>query len=277
MAYNYHCLLWLSSFPLSCSTLSLFMYPNHHFSTPSNNAIDVVNSSAPSNISDTARVAPNQTPRCDASSCTFSDSTCMSNMSHQWSSSNPPPGVAPGCAPDFSSAWNSSPASMSHAFNLGYNMVAAWGGRPPSIGDAFPQGTLFAQRAATHFQNQGPCFPSPVTLASVGPGPGCVSCGQAPRFTAPPTPSAPPSYAPSHCGTSGTNLSGAPRAAAPNVCAPPGFGALSTPPRPIANTIPGFPFAAPPPSGFPFNPVKFLRTCRWSSSSCNACFVAFNF
>ena len=110
------------------------MNPNHHFSTPFNNANDVVNSSAPSNIFDTARVALNQTPRCEASSCTFSDSTCMStNMSHQWSGSNPPPGVAPGCAPDFSSAWNSSPASMSHAFNLGYNMVAAWGGRPPSI------------------------------------------------------------------------------------------------------------------------------------------------
>ena len=230
------------------------MYPNHHFSTPSNNANDVVNSSAPSNISDSARVAPNQTPRCDPSSCSFSDSTCMSNMSHQWSGSNPPPGVAPGCAPDFSSAWNSSPSSMSHAFNLGYNMVAAWGGRPPSIGDAFTQGTLFAQRAATHFQNQGPCFPSPVTPASVRPGPGCVSCGQAPRFTAPLTPSAPPSYAPSHCGTPGTNLSGASRAAAPNVCAPPGFGALSTPPRPIPNTIPGFPFVVPPPCGFPFDP-----------------------
>ena len=81
-----------------------------------------------------------------------------------------------------------------------------------------------------------------------------VSCGQAPRFTAPPTPSAPPSYAPSHCGTPGINLSGAPCAAAPHVCAPPGFGALSTQPRPFANTIPGFPFAAPPPSGFPFNP-----------------------
>ena len=230
------------------------MYTNYHLSTPSNNANDVVNSSAPSNVSDSARVVPNQTPRCDASSCCFSDSTYMSNMSHQWSGSNPPPGVAPGCAPESSSAWNSSPASVSHAFNLGYNMVAAWGGRPPSIGDAFSQGTLFAQRAATHFQNQGLCFPSPVTPASVGPGPGCVSCGQAPRFTAPPSPSALPSYALSHCGTPGTNLSGAPRVAAPNVCAPPGFSALSTPPRPIANTIPGFPFAAPPPSSFPFNP-----------------------
>ena len=107
------------------------MYTNYHLSTPSINANDVVNSSAPSDISDSARVAPNQTPRCDASSWSFSDSTYMSNMSHQWSGSNPPPGVAPGCAPDSSSAWNSSPASMSHAFNLGYNMVTAWGGRPP--------------------------------------------------------------------------------------------------------------------------------------------------
>ena len=229
------------------------MYTNCHLSTPSNNANDVVNSSAPSNVSDSAQVVPNQTPRSDASSCSFSDSTYTSSMSHQWSGSNPPSGVAPGCAPDSGSAWNSSPASVSHAFNLGYSMVAAWGGRPPSIGDAFTQGILFAQRAATHFQNQGPCFPSPVTPASVGTGPGCVSCGQAPRFTAAPTPSAPPSYAPSHCVTPGTNLSRAPRVASPNVCAPPGFGALSTLPRPVANTIPGFPFAAPPPSSFPFN------------------------
>ena len=118
------------------------MYTNYHLSTPSNNANDVVNSSAPSNVSDSARVDPNQTPRCDASSCSFSDSTYMSIMSHQWSGSNPPPGVAPGCAPDSGSAWNSSPASVSHAFNLGCNMVAAWGGRPPSIGDAFTQGTV---------------------------------------------------------------------------------------------------------------------------------------
>ena len=165
------------------------MYTTYHLSTPSNNANDVVNSSAPSlNVSDSAPVVPNQTPRCDTSSCSFSDSTYTSNMSRRWSGLVPPWGVAPGCAPDSSSAWNSSPASVSHAFNLGHDMVAAWGGRPPSIGEAFTQGTLFAQRAVTHFQNQGPCFPSPVTRASVGPGPGCVSCGQAPRFTAPPTP-----------------------------------------------------------------------------------------
>ena len=116
----------------------------------------------------------------------------MSNLSHQWSGLNPSQDSAPGCFQDFSSAWNSSPGSVSHAFNMDQDMVAAWGRRPPSIGEAFAQG------AGASFQNSGPCFPPPVTPASAGPGPGCVSCGQLSRVATPHTSMGPPCHAPFH-------------------------------------------------------------------------------
>ena len=197
-----------------------------------------------------ARDDPNQTSLQHPFPC----SNTMSNMSQQWSGLNPPQDLASGCFPDFSSTWNSSPASVSHAFNMEYNMVAAWCSRPPSIGEAFTQGILFAQHTGASFQNSGPCFPPPMTPSSAGPGPGCVSCGQPSLVATLHISMGPPSRAPFHPGIPGTNLSGAPCVTTPNMCPPPGFSVMGNPPLPVANTISGFPFAAPPPTSFPFNP-----------------------